>query len=101
MGVLGIDVGKSGLYACLLRAAPTGQAGVKPARYMSANTAEYNALIVPFQAELAEAGIQVTRASVFSYAGNDSSAFNVATRNFYASARCRAASWQRVTGRYS
>lgn len=46
--------------------------------------AEYTALITPFQTDLAAAGIQVTRASVFGYTGGDPEAFNVATRDFYA-----------------
>jgi len=45
---------------------------------------EYTALIAPFQAELKEAGVQVTRASVYRYAGGDAGAFNTATRDFYA-----------------
>lgn len=52
--------------------------------FTSLGMAEYTALITPFKADLAAVGIQVTRASVFGYAGSDPQAFNVATRDFYA-----------------
>ncbi|GMA14365.1 hypothetical protein E5F05_01970 (plasmid) [Deinococcus metallilatus] len=45
--------------------------------------ADYRALIAPFGSALGEAGITVTRASVYGYSGSQAEAFDVATRDFY------------------
>ena len=45
MVVLGIDVGKSELYACLLRAVPQGQPGMKSARQVVPNSPEGHACL--------------------------------------------------------